>query len=253
MLPVEEIYDLVEARRKELGLSQARISELITGKSGDTSLIQNLRRGKIPRADKLAELSKVLGLEFYFGPAREKSEMMRAAFGPLGDLKPSEQKKVIENAVLALTASKTDSKSELEPSGLIYLPEYNIRASAGSGASVSSEMIVRDVGFHERFLRDLGATPNQCSIIRAVGDSMYPTIPEGALLVIDHSQIGIDHGGIFVLGIGEALLVKRMRRRIDGDIDLISDNAHYAPETLSSDGISDLRVIGRVVYFCRAP
>ncbi len=139
-------------------------------------------------------------------------------------------------------------------SDLIYLPEYDIRASAGPGQTPATEHIIRDVGFKEQFLRDLGASPNQCSVIRASGDSMHPTIPDGSLLVIDHSQAGLHDGCIYVLGVADDLLVKRVRRSLDGSVDLISDNQQYYPvQSLGLDRLDELRVIGRVVYFCRMP
>lgn len=137
---------------------------------------------------------------------------------------------------------------------LIYLPEYEIHASAGLGQTPATERIVRDIGFKAQFLRDLGATPNQCSVIRADGDSMHPTIPDGSLLVIDHSQASLHDGCIYVLGVADDLLVKRVRRMLDGSIDLISDNQKYYPvQSLAADRLSDLRIVGRVVYFCRVP
>lgn len=82
---------------------------------------------------------------------------------------------------------------------------------------------------------------------------MMPTIPDGSALIVDRSQIEVKNGSIMVIGVGDDLLVKRIRRRLDGLIDLISDNQAYAPETLGPDTLQQLRVIGRVVYFCRTP
>lgn len=82
---------------------------------------------------------------------------------------------------------------------------------------------------------------------------MSPTIPDASLLVVDHSQSEVANGCIMVINVGDDLLVKRVRRRIDGLIDLISDNAAYPTETLGPDTLQQLRVVGRVVYFCRTP
>lgn len=82
---------------------------------------------------------------------------------------------------------------------------------------------------------------------------MAPTIPDGSLLVVDHSQVQIANGYIMVISLGDDLLVKRIRRRLDGLIDMISDNQAYAAETIGPDRLQQLRVVGRVVYFCRVP
>ena len=141
-----------------------------------------------------------------------------------------------------------------EQSDFIRLPVYpDIRASAGPGTTVPSERVDGVISFDPRFLRDQGAVPERCSVIWAHGDSMVPTIPDGSALIVDHSQTEVKNGSIMVIGVGEDLLVKRVRRRLDGLIDLISDNAAYQPETLGPDALQQLRVIGRVVYFCRIP
>lgn len=136
---------------------------------------------------------------------------------------------------------------------LVRLPVYDVSASAGLGVLVGPEVQLGALAFDPAFLRDRGAAPDQCSIITASGDSMQPSIPDGSLLVVDHSQTDVKNGHIMVINVGDDLLVKRIRRRLDGMIELISDNPAYPPETIGRDTIQQLRVVGRVVYFCRVP
>ena len=139
-------------------------------------------------------------------------------------------------------------------SDFVRLPFFReVAASAGPGALAVSEQSDSVIAFARSFLRDHGAVPDRCSIIRAKGDSMAPTIPDASLLVVDHSQAEISNGCIMVVSVGDDLLVKRVRRRLDGQIDLISDNPAYPPETLQPAALQQLRVVGRVVYFCRTP
>lgn len=146
------------------------------------------------------------------------------------------------------------SLTDLDQPGMIRLPIYReVQASAGPGMVPASELVDGIISFDRRFLRDQGAAPEKCSVIWARGDSMMPTIPDGSALVVDHSQTSIMNGCIMVIGVGDDLLVKRIRRRLDGLIDLISDNSTYAPETLGPAALQQLRVVGRVVYFCRTP
>lgn len=136
-----------------------------------------------------------------------------------------------------------------------FLPFYEeVEAAAGHGASVIADAAHSVMGFARELLREAGASPQHCTVIRARGDSMSPTLPEGALLVVDRSQQEIvANGSIMVVGVENDLLVKRIRRRLDGMIELISDNPAYPPETIGRDTIEQLRVVGRVVYFCRTP
>lgn len=158
----------------------------------------------------------------------------------------------MNQATMRLVAA--DLRGIGRPSGdLVQLPLFDIAASAGPGVPVGPEVRLGAVAFDPVFLRGQGARPDQCSIITASGDSMQPAIPDGALLIVDHSQTEVRNGHIMVVNVGEDLLVKRIRRRLDGLVDLISDNPAYPAETLGEASLAQLRVIGRVVYFCRVP
>lgn len=70
MLSVGELSSLLEARRKELGLTQAQVSLRAFGRE-DTSPLQNIKRGSWPSPDKLKALCDALDLEFYIGHVRK--------------------------------------------------------------------------------------------------------------------------------------------------------------------------------------
>lgn len=144
----------------------------------------------------------------------------------------------------------------LDQPNFVRLPVYSeVHASAGPGAVPVSEQANNVIAFDRAFLRDQGGNPDRCSIIFARGTSMKPTIPDGAILVVDHSQRDIDNGCIYVFNVSVRLLVKRARWRMDGRLELVSDNKNedYPTETFGPEAVDDLRVVGRVVYFCRAP
>lgn len=154
-----------------------------------------------------------------------------------------------EKGILKSSNGTKDSKSDL-----ISLPFLDIEAAAGAGAVNPVYEITKSViSFERSFLRGLGALPDSCKIISARGDSMSPTIPDGALIVIDHSQRDVVNGWISVVNVCGDLLVKRVRRRLDGTVELVSDNPIYPVEAVGPDRADQLIVIGRVVYFCRAP
>lgn len=72
MLTVQEIFDLLEERRKKLGLSQAQVSAMALGEDKrNSAFFQGLRRGAMPSAQRLQAVASALDLEFYFGPPRE--------------------------------------------------------------------------------------------------------------------------------------------------------------------------------------
>nr|WP_236939020.1 S24 family peptidase [Fuscovulum blasticum] len=156
----------------------------------------------------------------------------------------------------AKSISVPGSPSGHDQPSFVRLPVFSeVQASAGPGAVPASEQVNNVIAFDRNFLRDRGGNPDRCSIIFARGTSMKPTIPDGAILVVDHSQCDVAHGCIYVFNVSDQLLVKRARWRMDGRLELVSDNTAegYPVETFGPDDTHELRVVGRVVYLCRTP
>jgi len=120
-----------------------------------------------------------------------------------------------------------------------------LRASAGGGAEVFDEgyeLIDVDRRLIEKML---GRIPDgEIEAIHVEGESMEPTLPDGCIAFVDRSQTDAGKDGIFVASTANGLFVKRIRRRADGSVELISDNPLYAPEALPPEAV---RIVGRVV------
>lgn len=132
------------------------------------------------------------------------------------------------------------------------VPRYNVEASAGHGTLNGNEHVVDYMAFREDFVRRvLRAEPAHLALISAVGDSMEPAIRAGDLLLIDRGVDRIMDDAIYVLGIGDELVVKRVQRFFDGGLTIKSDNATYREQTIASDDAPQLRVAGRVRWIGR--
>ncbi|WP_172599191.1 XRE family transcriptional regulator [Rhizobium leguminosarum] len=143
-----------------------------------------------------------------------------------------------------------------KPEGdFVNLPRFDARASAGQGLVAIDQMPVGEVAFARDFLRNLGANPDYCYILEARGDSMWPTIPDGALLIADASKTDVDDGRIYHFNVMDRVLVKRARWSMDGKLHLTSDNmaAGYPPEIIAADRIDELKVGGRIMFTGHAP
>ena len=77
---------------------------------------------------------------------------------------------------------------------------------------------------------------------------MTPRIADGDLLLIDTSLATVRQNAIYVIRIDGDLVVKRVQRKLDGDLVVISDNPAYPPESVPAGEASDLAVIGRVIW-----
>lgn len=153
-----------------------------------------------------------------------------------------------------IASSREDSSRNDVNGSFVKLPFFGVEAAAGFGRIALNELPAGSVAFERAFLRSLGASPDNCFVMKSRGDSMQPTIPDDSILVVDQSQTEkIEHGCLYVFRVGEILLVKRARWHMDGKLELSSDNEAYKPEFLDQTHADTLSVLGRVVYFCRVP
>lgn len=96
--------------------------------------------------------------------------------------------------------------------------------------------------------RQSGATSTDLCALLAGGDSMEPTIQNGALLLLDRS-VQHPREGIHVIQRGNDVLVKRIQPLGTRNVRLISDNPRYSPEDMALDDPSvPVRFIGLVIW-----
>ncbi len=140
-------------------------------------------------------------------------------------------------------------ESLLESTNRFYMIKYfnDVSASAGGGSDITSENI-EELEMPSYFIDKLGGERelNNIEAINVSGDSMEPTFSYNDIVFINRSKTDLGRGGIFTIRTEAGLFIKRVQKRIDGKIDIISDNKVYTTLTLDAN---DVEVIGRVV--CR--
>ena len=105
------------------------------------------------------------------------------------------------------------------------------------------------LGFRRDWLRTtFGRDPKELILDIAVGDSMEPGIRDGDALLIDTTDQTFRDFGIFVIEARGERLVKRVQRKFDGSLILISDNKLYHPELIPADLAKEVRVVGRGIW-----
>ena len=89
---------------------------------------------------------------------------------------------------------------------------------------------------------------NNLKVFRASGDSMEDTIYDNDDLLVDIGRKDFNNGGIFVLTINNEWFIKRLQLRINGDLDIISDNkSKYQTETKHPNDDIEIIIKGRVI------
>jgi phage repressor protein C with HTH and peptisase S24 domain len=130
----------------------------------------------------------------------------------------------------------------------VLLPHRPEAAAAGSitppNPSGSEYMALR----HDWVRATCGVEPSDVLLEIATGDSMTPTIRDGNLLLVDTTERAFRNFGVYVLEIDGQRLVKRVQRKHDGSLVLISDNAVYQPDSVDKTAADRVVVVGRVVW-----
>ncbi len=139
-------------------------------------------------------------------------------------------------------------ESLIEPTNQFYMVRYfdAINASAGGGALIDDENS-EELAIEPHFLATLGGESELKNIeaINVTGDSMEPTFLNGDIIFLNRSKTDISRGGVFAIQTEDMLLVKRLQKRIDGKIDIISDNKDFYLPQIAEPG--QINVLGRVV------
>ena len=121
----------------------------------------------------------------------------------------------------------------------------DVSASAGGGSDIEGEE-AQELEIPEQFVAMLGGE-RELRFIEAInvsGDSMEPTFSYNDIVFINRNKTDLQRGGIFTIRTEAGLFIKRVQKRIDGKVDIISDNKVYTTQTLDP---REIEVIGRVV------
>ena len=126
---------------------------------------------------------------------------------------------------------------------LAWVGKYGVLGSAGPGAFVDSEHVVKQIGFRRDWLRKKGLNPAKCSVIDVNGDSMEPTLHHGAMILIDHQRNRRLKNRIFAVRSDDGPLIKRLMHDNHHWL-LVSDNEEYKPVKWPREAV----VIGQVMW-----
>lgn len=139
----------------------------------------------------------------------------------------------------------------------ISFPNYDIKLSAGHGIDVDGKIAKASISIPKGILPIdvLDHRKNVCALT-VKGDSMQPSLDDGDLVLIRTDVESIKSGAIYAIRIDNSLLVKRLRLKANGNVEVVSDNPSYSTDELKAaeirqmirDGGTPAKIIGRVVW-----
>ena len=123
----------------------------------------------------------------------------------------------------------------------------NVSACCGSGEEVNSEDVVGKLVMSNVDFRAMSLTssPKNIKMIKAMGDSMSPTINDGDWCFVDVSLNSAVSDGIYLIKIKSGIAIKRLQLGFTDNVVVKSDNPCYDPENVN---LTDVNVVGKVIY-----
>lgn len=124
------------------------------------------------------------------------------------------------------------------------VPVRRIVGSMGGGSLVDEGGVESRVAFQAQWLREHGG-PESMICCHARGDSMFPTIPDRALCLVDTERTEPVHNRIFLVRHEGAIFIKRLWRE-SGRLHLVSDLDDTRVEVRPGE---DFEIIGRLLWY----
>lgn len=192
----------------------------------------------MPGGAKMLALASALGvriewLEYGRGSMREALE----SAAPASDILPF---------------ASTENDGIVTDDRYALIPQYSAMASAGTGHENPHIEIRGTLAFKREWLRLKGANPKNLKVIYADGSSMWPTIDDHDVLLVDESRVDPVDGQIFVLhSETKGTVVKRLIESDLGGWIIRSDNPDkitHGDQILPHEEAHEHRILGRVIW-----
>jgi phage repressor protein C with HTH and peptisase S24 domain len=131
----------------------------------------------------------------------------------------------------------------------VYVPHFDVKASAGNGIFNDIETVITMRPFDVTYIRGtLGITHNDLALITVIGTSMQPQLHSKDTVMLDLRANDVQTEGIHAIRIDGALLVKKVQRLPGKVLRVSSANTNYESfDIVGTEEVErDFSVVGRV-------
>ena len=214
------------ARIREAAANVGGLNQLAAKIETSRSNLRNWLTGAQPKPDALTRIAEVTGVRLAWLVSGEPPKFAGTSYQP--------------------------PRSEPRPPATIKY--YNVRLSAGGGATALHESPGYDFSLEEMASELLGIPVNYVRIFPVRGDSMLPTLADGDMVVLDSRRKEPEEDKMYAFAALGDTYIKRAQWIDDRHLKWVSDNVdpRYAPMILDGDELRNMEVLGRVVWIWKA-
>jgi len=108
------------------------------------------------------------------------------------------------------------------------------------------------IAVSRNWLLSHGLGADLCGLVQVKGDSMQPTVPDGALAIVNAAEMSVSSEGIYAYSRNGEAFIRRLvpvgllKGGQPEAMVIISDNPAYPTETVSGQELNNIRIGGRV-------
>ena len=265
VVTLQNVDSLVEAVRQRIQTEGLRPFALRTGIP--LGQLRSVVQGRASRYTTLESIAAVMGMQLFIGPAEaggegspQLPEEITQALHLPSDASVVDAVDLIEKDAMASqlrdgmrTVQELTQRAAAAAELLPRLAEDSpptrmmpfaerVRLKADTGGVEFDESAHLSISVAEEAL-PAWARADRLTCVRAVGDSMEPTVRDGDLVVVDKDRRVFAEDQLFAVRTRDDLIVRRVRRVGDG-WSLIADNPHHRPRAMTANDM----VAGRVAW-----
>ena len=131
------------------------------------------------------------------------------------------------------------------------IPFYDQTGRVKAKNPDDQDYTVSQIAFSKYWLKSVGLQASKCALIRAINDSMEPTIKCYDQLWVDTSYDYFKVDGIYALKIDRRLIVRRIQVHFDYTCEIICDNQRYENKIINPEQAKDITIVGLVKWYSR--
>lgn len=222
----------------KIGMSQVGLSKVFS-------------KGTLPKAETLINISELTGCNLTWLMTGKENPYLNT---------PDENEKSEQEVEIKQKNNNPSTPKIQDVCGnpvniedFVFIPRYDVQASAGNGYLNGCEKIKCTMAFRKAWIENsLNANPHDLVVISVKGDSMEGILNERDVILVNKAQ-NQPGNGLYVVRIGNDLIVKRIQSLPGGKLLVTSANEAYAPFELDlAQDYNDISIIGKVLWFGRS-
>lgn len=245
----DRLKEIFQKKRAALKLTQEKLAEGLGDGVTQGAISHFMNRRTALSLKAAAVFAKMLDVKI-----EEISPTLARQIEEMGLTTPAEPKysEGSHGGIAANTPFPVGGDTEAAEDKYAHIPQYSAKAAAGFGHENPHVESIATLAFKREWLRIKGVKADNLIVIYAEGESMWPTINDHDVLLVDKSKIEPADGHVFVLTSTEkGAIVKRLIKTALGSWIVRSDNEdkdEYRDLLLSRSEINEHRIIGKVIW-----